>query len=84
MALNNEYKYRYNKRADHKSIAILNEISRYSFQANGLTPFPQAMPDKYKVDGDAVSAYRNFYIGDKVRFAKWTKRAAPHWFPLAQ
>lgn len=84
LALNEEYKYRYNKQVDHKSVATLNEICHYSFPAKGLTAFPQAMPDKYKVDNDAVSAYRGFYLGDKARFAKWTKRAAPHWFIAGQ
>ncbi len=46
----------------------------------GLTPFPQAMPDVYKVPGDAVAAYRRFYIGEKASFATWTKRPIPTWF----
>lgn len=81
-ALNDEYKYRYNKSVDHKSIAVLTEISQHSFAANGLTPFPQAMPDEYKVPNDAILAYRNFYMGDKAKFAKWTKRAPPAWFVI--
>lgn len=80
LALNEEYKFRYNKQVDHKSIAILHSISAHSFPAIGLTRFPQAMPDNYKVQNDAAKAYRRFYIGDKAKFAKWTKRAAPHWF----
>jgi len=78
--LNKEYKYRYDKHSDHKSIAVLTEISQYSFPSIGLTAFPQAMPDKYKVANDPVLAYRNFYRGDKAKFAKWTKRAPPKWF----
>ncbi|MFT6917280.1 MAG: hypothetical protein ACJAWL_003637 [Motiliproteus sp.] len=80
IALNEEYKYRYDKQSNHKSIAVLTEISKYSFVSNGLTEFPQAMPDKYKVSNDAVLSYRNFYRGDKAKFAKWTKRAIPKWF----
>ena len=79
-ALNEEYKYRYDKQVDHKSIAVLNDIAKYSFEAIGLTPFPQAMPDKYKVVDNAVLAYRRFYLGDKATFAKWTKRSPPNWF----
>ncbi|MFT5721599.1 MAG: hypothetical protein ACI9W6_001915 [Motiliproteus sp.] len=79
-ALNEEYKYRYDKLFDHKSIAVLTEISTYSFASSGLTTFPQAMPDQYKVSNDPVLAYRNFYRGDKSRFAKWTKRSIPEWF----
>lgn len=80
LALNKEYKYRYNKSIDHKSIAVLAQISTYSYDAIGLTPFVQAMPDDYKVKSDAIEAYRNFYRGDKAAFAKWTKRAPPSWF----
>ena len=79
LALNNEYKFRFEKDNDHKSISVLNEIQTHKYESNGLTPFPQAMPDKYKVDGDPVQAYRNFYIGEKMRFAKWTKRETPSW-----
>ncbi len=80
VALNDEYKYRYNKQHDHKSMAVLPKIEQYTFPAIGLTPFPQAMPDIYKVEGNAVEAYRQFYCGDKAKFAKWTKRAVPDWF----
>lgn len=78
-ALNAEYRYRFNKDTDHKSMAVLEQILDMPFERCGLTPFPQAMPDEYKVPDDAVQAYRNFYIGDKMRFAKWTKRPLPAW-----
>ena len=29
------------------------------------------MPDEYKRPGDSVGAYRDYYRGDKARFAKW-------------
>jgi len=46
-----------------------------------LTPFAQAMPDEYKVEGDAVQAYRNYYIGEKARFATWKEPGStPEWF----
>lgn len=41
---------------------------------------PPAMPDEYKVKGNAVQSYRNYYIHSKSRFAKWTKRMAPGWY----
>lgn len=44
------------------------------------TPFAQAMPDQFKVAGDAVTAYRIFYLYDKVRFATWKDRGVPWWF----
>jgi hypothetical protein len=65
-----------------KKYAPRNRRSRSnSFFGKGLTPFAQAMPDHYKVSGDAVQAYRNYYIGDKARFAKWKESSlVPEWF----
>ena len=78
-ALNKEYKYRFDKTVDHKSITVLNNISGFEFQKRGLMEFAQAMPEKYKVKGNAVSAYRKFYVGEKMHFARWSKREVPYW-----
>ncbi len=80
LALNREYQYRYEKSQDHKSVAVLSAIRDFHYPRSGLTPFAQAMPDEYKVEGDPVLAYRQFYKGDKSRFAKWTKRETPCWY----
>ena len=77
--LNVEYRFRFEKDSDHKSISILKEISNLEYNNRGLTEFAQAMPDEYKISGDAVTAYRQFYIGEKLKFARWTKRSAPEW-----
>ncbi|SET14325.1 hypothetical protein SAMN05216326_11323 [Nitrosomonas marina] len=79
IALNSEYRFRFNKTDDHKSISVIREISNLTYESVGLTPFAQAMPDKYKVPGNAVKAYRQFYVGEKLGFAKWTKRNIPKW-----
>ncbi|HKJ18299.1 MAG TPA: pyrimidine dimer DNA glycosylase/endonuclease V [Xanthomonadales bacterium] len=79
-ALNSEYRYRYQRERDHASIAVLREIESARFANEGRTEFVQAMPDRFKVPGDAVSAYRNFYLGEKSRFAKWTRRPDPPWW----
>lgn len=78
-ALNSEYQYRYDKSSDHKSMAVLAQIQGYHYPSLGLTAFAQAMPDEYKIPGDAVSAYRRFYLGEKMGFARWTKRDIPDW-----
>ncbi|MDD1782885.1 pyrimidine dimer DNA glycosylase/endonuclease V [Enterovibrio sp. ZSDZ35] len=80
VALNDEYRWRYDKAVDHKSMSILPEISELTYPSIGLTPFAQAMPQPYKVMDDPVTAYRQFYMGDKKSFAKWTKRSVPYWF----
>lgn len=79
LALNREYRFRFARETNHKSIEVLGAISDYVFESNGLTEFPQAMPDEYKVPGNAVLAYRQFYLGEKMRFARWTRRRIPAW-----
>jgi hypothetical protein len=48
-----------------------------------LTPFAKAMPEEYLTE-DTVEAYRKYYIGDKQRMAKWTRRAVPYWYELEE
>jgi len=79
LALNSEYRYRYESDRDHKSIAVLDNISGYRYENLGLTEFAQAMPEKYKLPGNPVLAYRQFYLGEKLHFAKWTRREIPDW-----
>ena len=69
-ALNREYRYRYYKDRDHASIRVLGDILHSRYESNGLTDFAQAMPDQYKVPGDAVTAYRAYYLGEKHSFAR--------------
>ncbi len=83
LALNEEYKFRYNKEKNHKSAEIIMQLPEPTIPDIGLTEFAQAMPEEYRVKGDAVQAYRNFYIYDKSRFAKWTKRPVPQWYKKA-
>ncbi|VGO16991.1 hypothetical protein PDESU_05585 [Pontiella desulfatans] len=77
--LNQEYRYRYGNEKDHASIAVLQQIEGMEYARAGLQPFAQAMPDQYKVPGNAVAAYRRFYRAEKMRFATWTRRPAPAW-----
>jgi hypothetical protein len=77
-----EYTKRYNK--IHSMDTLINNILCQTpsniNRTNNITPFAQAMPDKYK-QSDAVQAYRNYYIYEKSRFAKWNKSTpAPDWY----
>lgn len=83
LALNAEYRFRFDKPGDHKSIAVLPQIETFRFERLGLTPFAQAMPDQYKHADDPVLAYRQFYAGEKLGFARWTKRDVPPWIQPA-
>ncbi|VEN72546.1 conserved hypothetical protein [Candidatus Desulfarcum epimagneticum] len=78
-ALNDEYRYRYRRSHDHKSIDALRSVSDMEYERKGLTPFAQAMPEQYRVPGYPVKAYRRFYLGEKMGFAKWTRRGIPYW-----
>lgn len=82
MALCEEYTFRYGKR--HKSQDLFEGELRHipAIPRIGRTPFAQAMPDEFK-HPDPVIAYRRYYIGAKAHFAKWTNRAEPLWFTLA-
>ena len=78
-ALNDEYRFRYDKSVDHASMKVLAEIQKHRYDSIGMLEFAQAMPDVYKVPKKPVQAYRNFYRGDKREFASWTKRKEPKW-----
>lgn len=43
------------------------------------TPFVQAMPEEFKVPGDAVTAYRNYINGYKG-YAEWRYSEKPDWW----
>lgn len=79
-ALNEEFCWRYDRDRDHASIKVLREIEHAKLPGRGLTPFAQVMPEQYRVPGDAVSAYRAYYVGEKAEFATWRKRNVPEWF----
>ena len=80
LMLNEEYKFRFDRQKDHKSAVIAHQLPDPPIPKLGLTEFAQAMPDEYKYPGDAVQAYRQFYLGEKAHFATWTKRPVPGWF----
>ena len=75
-----EYTYRYSKK--HKTDILLRDALKNppkNMSSLDFTKPAQAMPDEYKCS-DAVQAYRTYYMKDKRKFAKWTKRETPHWF----
>ena len=78
--LNREFRMRYARDKDHASIRVLRQVESMRYESTGLTEFAQAMPDHYKVPGDAVAAYRRFYLGEKAAFATWARRPPPAWW----
>lgn len=80
-ALALEFRFRYEKHHSCTEHILWLSSNTPHFDKKEMTPVPQCMPDEYKVEGDSVEAYRNYYIGAKARFAKWKKRPVPPWWP---
>lgn len=74
-----QYRLRYNKA--HACYEVFRQLVRYvaRFPQIGLTSFALAMPEKFKLIQEPVLAYRQYYICEKARFAKW-KLGAPYWW----
>ena len=82
-ALGAEYTRRYSK--THKSLRVIEALAHHADALPDLGPTPpaQAMPDEYRVPGDAVAAYRAYYTEGKSRTIKMTWRSPsvpPAWF----
>jgi hypothetical protein len=43
-----------------------------------VQPTP-AMPEQYRIPGDSITSYRNYYQGGKTRMFSWKKREIPDW-----
>ena len=77
-----EYTKRYNKvHASQKVFeCVVGFENKNSVLEKGeLTNFPLIMPEIYH-SKDVVKSYRDFYIGEKARFAKWKLGNVPDWF----
>jgi len=70
IAISQEYTKRYSKRhlAFEKCIDSLLKLPP-GIPDNGFKEPPQCMPDEYKVEGDCVKAYWNYYIAEKWKVA---------------
>lgn len=78
-ALNDEYKYRFNHKHNHKSFDVILTLPQPPIDDVGLTTRPQALPEEFKSD-DPIHAYRQYYKTNKKHLASWTKRDIPVWF----
>lgn len=74
-----EYKLRYHKIHSYDKLVKSLIDPADNIPEGGWIDPPQCMPMQYKCD-DTVQAYRNYYIGEKASFARWTKRNIPSWF----
>ena len=89
VAMNDEYKLRYNKKVNHKSFDRLNEFlknppNNIPLNKIGTLPTP-AMPEHCKIDGDVVASYRKYYKEEKRTIATWKiPSRKPQWFEVTQ
>lgn len=75
-----EYTHRYDKHHSAERMmpyfwALPNNIPKGPF----TEPTP-AMPDQFKVQGDSITSYINYYNGAKQHLASWKLREQPKWW----
>lgn len=80
LALNEEFKYRFRHKKNHKSYQIIAKLKEPPLANIGLTEHAQTMPKIYQVPHNPVQAYRNYYVGMKSSFATWKRRRPPKWY----
>jgi len=82
IALCEEYTYRYGKihkvERDGLCYVLLKNIPN-NIGNSGFTQPTPAMPEHYKVSGDSITSYKNYYLGDKTRMFSWKNRITPYW-----
>lgn len=74
-----EYTYRYGKVHKCFTIGLVHKLAKVpgNIQHKDFTEPTPAMPEQYKVPGDSVQSYRNYYNGEKQRMFSWKKRDVP-------
>lgn len=74
-----EYTFRYEKiHATSRLLMSLSILPTRILSKEFIEP-PLAMPDKYRVLGDSITSYRNYYLGEKTRMFSWKQRKMPDW-----
>ena len=76
-----EYTYRYGKIHKCEHTGLVEALARVpgNITDTGFTEPTPAMPDQYKVPGNSVKSYHNYYNGEKTRMFSWKNRNAPKW-----
>jgi hypothetical protein len=77
-----EYSFRYDKvHACQRLAEALSAAPTRCLSAGFSEPTP-TMPDEFRVAGDSVQSYRNYYHGAKTPLFAWKKRPPPDWIRL--
>ena len=74
-----EYTYRYGKNHACEKLLWALEVRPNNIPRGIFTEPTPAMPDHYKVAGDSIQSYKNYYLGDKQRMFSWKNRPTPSW-----
>jgi hypothetical protein len=77
----NEYTHRYDK--IHSTSRLIEALLKDPFNIKKDVDFiepPPAMPELYRVPGNSIQSYHNYYVADKVKMSRWTNRHMPTWF----
>lgn len=74
-----EYTYRYGKTHKCESTGLVNKLGALptNIPYGEFTEPTPAMPDQYKVPGNSLQSYHNYYNGEKQRMFNWKKRDVP-------
>lgn len=78
-----EYAHRYGKMHSCNRLVYWLRKPPVNIPVGYLTQPTPAMPDEYKVQGDSLQSYRNYYVGAKKTMAKWKNRPIPEWWSVA-
>ena len=77
--LNEEAKYRYNRKADHLSFEKMLEWGIPPLLNTEFVDPPKCVHDDFKNVPGTVEAYRAYYKRDKASILQYTKRKPPDW-----
>lgn len=74
-----EYTYRYGKVHKCEQIGLVDTLKWFptNLKHGVFTEPTPAMPEQYKVPGNSVKSYHNYYNGEKQRMFSWKKRDVP-------
>ena len=84
LALCAEYTHRYGR--VHKTLDVLKGLAikaPHWLPRGPRTEVPQAMPEIYR-QADPIAAYRNYYIGEKIKQAGYKGREQPAWSKITE
>lgn len=76
-----EYTHRYGKvhKVEREGLINILYVPPSNIVNAEWTDPPPAMPDEYKHQS-TIQSYKNYYVGAKASFARWTNRPIPEWF----